>query len=247
MRSIHFFRTWFRPQTALAAPLPVFCPRARPCSLNHGRGYAFGREHAHAGKIRGDYRGPWCNMRASAPVVATVVDVSAFQHSYTMELNGKIRCLFERGPVRGRERCPQGTGARSVRSNLGRQGHVRDATEFRQRCPGTRTASPVPEGGVLEYGCAKRMRGLPGMRTGAQRPSDNGVGPGLKAGFEPLSGVAAWCAGGRRVGCRCPGPGPGVAGRCGLCRCIGRDRSDRFPGGRLIGEASGLRNIECIV
>ena len=44
---------------------PVFCPRARPCSLNHRRGYAFGREHAHAGKILGDHRGPWCNMRAS--------------------------------------------------------------------------------------------------------------------------------------------------------------------------------------
>ena len=39
-----------------------------------------------------------------------------------------------------------------MRSNLGRQGHVRDTTEFRQRCLGTRTASPVPEGGVLEDG-----------------------------------------------------------------------------------------------
>ena len=59
------FRARSRSQTALAAPSPVFCPRARPCSLNHRRGYAFGREHAHGAKILGDHRGPWCNMRAS--------------------------------------------------------------------------------------------------------------------------------------------------------------------------------------
>ena len=53
------FRARSRSQTALAAPSPVFCPRARPCSLNHRRGYAFGREHAHGAKILGDHRGPW--------------------------------------------------------------------------------------------------------------------------------------------------------------------------------------------
>ena len=38
MRLIHF-RARFRSRTALAAPSPVFCPRVRPCSLNHRRGY----------------------------------------------------------------------------------------------------------------------------------------------------------------------------------------------------------------
>ena len=46
---------WPRPRRSI-------CPRARPCSLNRGRGYAFGRGHAH--KIRGDHRGRWRNMRA---------------------------------------------------------------------------------------------------------------------------------------------------------------------------------------
>ena len=43
---------------ALAAFSLVFCPPARMCSLHHRHGYAFAREHAHAGKILRDLRSP---------------------------------------------------------------------------------------------------------------------------------------------------------------------------------------------
>ena len=48
-----------RSQAALAAPSPVFWPRARTCDLNRSPRYAFGREHAHGTKILGDHRGHW--------------------------------------------------------------------------------------------------------------------------------------------------------------------------------------------
>ena len=48
-----------RSQTALAAPSPVFWPRARTCDLKRSPRYAFGREHAHGTKILGDHRGHW--------------------------------------------------------------------------------------------------------------------------------------------------------------------------------------------
>ena len=46
-------------QTALAAPSPVFWPRARTCDLDRRPAMLLGREHAHGAKILGDHRGPW--------------------------------------------------------------------------------------------------------------------------------------------------------------------------------------------
>ena len=40
-----------RSQAALAAPSPVFWPRARACDLKRSPRYALGREHAHGTKI----------------------------------------------------------------------------------------------------------------------------------------------------------------------------------------------------
>ena len=45
--------------TALGAPLLVFSPSARTCSLKRSHHYALGREHALRAKILRNHRAPW--------------------------------------------------------------------------------------------------------------------------------------------------------------------------------------------